>query len=444
MEIVYLPIGELKPFQKNPKRHPRRQIDALKKSMETFGYTNPVIINKDNMVVAGHGRLLAAKELGFTEIPTIKLDLPYEKAVAYVLADNRLAELAENDDKLTAEILEMVKDNPDIDMEAVGYNDSEMETLLKEIQKHDNIYKPGGGPQTKVDEFINDAEKALYADEEAKELFKGRSTVLYTYSGGMDSTFALLWGLRNFPNLKHVPIFSDTGYEFPGMTAHIHAVCKHLGVEPVIVRPKIDIFSYWQEKGRFFNMIVPECQSNLIFEPIDEYISTYDPSDVIILSGSRGDQVRRLSKKSKTSGSMNPKMKDYQYYHPCFDITYEIEYQTVMESGIPIWEGYAMGFKRSACWCCPGQSSQQAYALQKNYPGLANVIRRWEKKLNMNFKSKDKNFDSLVEYWEKKLARKAEMEAKGETIEDEVDNDDRWISSGEELSEDDLIKYGRE
>lgn len=444
MEIKYLPVTDLKPFHRNPKKHTPTQVQMLKKSMETFGYTQPILINSDNMIIAGHGRLLAVKELGLTEVPTIKIDLPYEKAVAYVLADNRLAEIAETDDRLVAEILQETSEIPGFDLEAVGYATDELDTLLKDIQKHDNIYKPGQGNATVVEEFTNDEKKALYADDEAKELFSDRSTVLYTYSGGMDSSFALLWGLRNYPDLVHTPIFSDTGYEFPGMVAHIKAVCEHLGVEPVIVRPKIDIFAYWQEKNRFFNMIVPECQSNLIFEPIDEYISTYDPKDVIILSGSRGDQVRRLSKKSKTSGSMNPKMKDYQYYHPCFDITYEIEYKTVMESGIPIWEGYAMGFKRSACWCCPGQSSQQAYALQKNYPGLANVIRRWEKKLNMNFKSKEKNFDSLIVYWEKKLAKKAEMEAKGEIIEDEIDNEDRWISSGEELTDNDLIQYGRE
>lgn len=444
MEIIYRLIDELKPFQKNPNKHPTKQLERLEESLKTFGWTNPILISQDNMIVAGHARYEVAKKLGFTKVPTIYLDLPYEKAVAYVLADNQLARLAEPDLKYEAEILNMINEQPDITLEAVGYDDLEMEALLKEIQKHDNIYKPGEGNGTTVEEFTGDEQKALYADDEAKELFKTRSTLLYTYSGGMDSSFALLWGLRNFPDKKHVPIFSDTGYEFPGMVAHIHAVSEHLGVEAVIVHPKIDIFSYWQEKGRFFNMIVPECQSNLIYEPIDEYVQTYDPEDVIILSGSRGDQVRRLSKKSKTSGSMNPKMKDYQYYHPCFDITYEVEYKTVMDSGIPIWEGYSMGFKRSACWCCPGQSSQQAYALQKNYPGLANVIRRWEKKLGMYFKSKDKNFDALIVYWEKKLAKKAEMEAKGEFVEDEIDNEDRWISSGEELTDNDLIQYGRE
>ncbi|WP_319508908.1 ParB/Srx family N-terminal domain-containing protein [uncultured Methanolobus sp.] len=70
-----------------PKRHPENQMSALKKSMSEFGWTNPILVTADKMVVAGHARLQAALELGFTEVPVITLDLPYEKAVAYVIAD---------------------------------------------------------------------------------------------------------------------------------------------------------------------------------------------------------------------------------------------------------------------------------------------------------------------------------------------------------------------
>ena len=127
-----------------------------------------------------------------------------------------------------------------------------------------------------------------------KSDFAGKSTVLVIYSGGKDSTFALLWAKSNFPDKKIVAIFSDTGVEFPGMTAHIRDVCLHVGVEYKIVKPEVDVWEYWAEKGRFFSLIFPECQSMLVYDPINAYIRTYDSNNVIVIDGSRGDQVRSV------------------------------------------------------------------------------------------------------------------------------------------------------
>jgi DNA modification methylase len=130
MDITTMDIDDLKPFEKNPKKHPEDQINVLKKSMQEFGWTNPILIAADNMVVAGHARLQAAKELKFNEVPVIKLDMPYEKAVAYVITDNRVAELAETDDELMAELLREVVDIPDFDFEATGYTMDDLDELI--------------------------------------------------------------------------------------------------------------------------------------------------------------------------------------------------------------------------------------------------------------------------------------------------------------------------
>lgn len=130
MHVSNIPITELKPFAKNPKKHPENQMQMLKKSMKEFGWTNPILIADDNMVVAGHARLQAATELGFTEVPVIKLDMPYEKAVAYVIADNRLAELAETDNILMQELLSEVIKLEDFDFEATGYTVDDLDKLI--------------------------------------------------------------------------------------------------------------------------------------------------------------------------------------------------------------------------------------------------------------------------------------------------------------------------
>jgi DNA modification methylase len=131
LEIIYKSPSELKPFQKNPYNHPEKQLSMLKKSMREFGFTSPVLISQDNMVIAGHARLKAAQEIGLSEVPTIFIDLPYEKAVAYVIADNQLAKLAEEDRDLLGELLQGINDIPDFDIEAVGFSSEDIDTLLK-------------------------------------------------------------------------------------------------------------------------------------------------------------------------------------------------------------------------------------------------------------------------------------------------------------------------
>lgn len=151
MEIKLLPLDQLKPFAKNPNKHPDKQINSLKKSMREFGFTSPILLSQDNMVIAGHARLQAATELGLNDVPTIFIDLPYEKAVAYVIADNQLARLAEVDTELMRELLEGVLQIPDFDIEAIGFDLDEVNGLLdvEPLEVREDIFDPDEEVETR-------------------------------------------------------------------------------------------------------------------------------------------------------------------------------------------------------------------------------------------------------------------------------------------------------
>jgi DNA modification methylase len=104
--ILYRPIDQLKPDPANPRRHSKKQIRQIRNSIEAFGFVVPILIDGDGNVIAGHGRLLAAKELGWSEVPTLCLDhLSRAQARAFMIADNRLTEIATWDDRLLAQQL---------------------------------------------------------------------------------------------------------------------------------------------------------------------------------------------------------------------------------------------------------------------------------------------------------------------------------------------------
>src|SRR5450759_1976465 len=92
-ELQYRPVGDLKNNPRNARVHSKHQIRQIASSIKAFGFTNPVLLDKDNTIVAGHGRVAAAKLLGISDVPTIRLEnLSSDQLRAYVLADNRLAE----------------------------------------------------------------------------------------------------------------------------------------------------------------------------------------------------------------------------------------------------------------------------------------------------------------------------------------------------------------
>lgn len=94
MKITNKNIAVLIPYANNAKKHPEEQVSKIAASIKEFGFNNPILIDKDNGVIAGHGRLLAAKKLGLEEVPTICLDhLTEAQKKAYILADNRLGEI---------------------------------------------------------------------------------------------------------------------------------------------------------------------------------------------------------------------------------------------------------------------------------------------------------------------------------------------------------------
>lgn len=131
MPIVWKPIKELKPYKKNAKKHTKEQVKQIANSIQEFGFTQPVLIDKQNNVVAGHGRILGAKQAGYKQVPTLCLDdLTEEQIKAYRLADNKLNE-SPWDDVLLRQSLDEIEE---LDMSLFGFD------LAKEIEEEEQKY----------------------------------------------------------------------------------------------------------------------------------------------------------------------------------------------------------------------------------------------------------------------------------------------------------------
>lgn len=103
LAIVYQPVDTLAPYPSNARTHSKRQIRQIAASIKEFGFTNPVLIDRNKTIIAGHGRIEAAKLLGMDEVPTIRLEgLTGDQIRAYIIADNRLAEKAGWDNSILA------------------------------------------------------------------------------------------------------------------------------------------------------------------------------------------------------------------------------------------------------------------------------------------------------------------------------------------------------
>lgn len=155
LEIIYQPVDALKPDPRNPRVHTRDQIRAIALSIESYGFLVPLLVRNQNELIAGHGRWLAAKEQGLREVPTIRIEHLTEAQIrAFMIADNRLTEIATWDDKLLAEQLnELSLVNLDFSLEATGFTmgeiDFRIQGLSAEVEGKDDpadTLPPAGQP----------------------------------------------------------------------------------------------------------------------------------------------------------------------------------------------------------------------------------------------------------------------------------------------------------
>lgn len=135
LNIVYRNIKELKPYKKNAKKHPKEQVERIANSIKEFGFFEhrAVAIDSDDNVVEGHGRILAAKKAGLTQIPTICLDdMTEEQIKAWRLIENKTAESSYDEAMISKEIEELLQS--DIDMEAFGFSVDILEDETVEVE----------------------------------------------------------------------------------------------------------------------------------------------------------------------------------------------------------------------------------------------------------------------------------------------------------------------
>ena len=131
-KLVHWPIERVRPYERNPRTHSPEQITRIAASLLEFGWTNPILVDADGGIVAGHGRLLAAKELGMATVPVIELPhLTEAQRRAYIIADNRLALDAGWDEDLLAEELKALGEL-DFNLELTGFDLDELHDLLED------------------------------------------------------------------------------------------------------------------------------------------------------------------------------------------------------------------------------------------------------------------------------------------------------------------------
>src|SRR6184192_3928674 len=144
LSIVYQAVDSLKPRLTNPRTHSKKQIAQIANAIRLFGFTNPVLVDDANGIVAGHGRVKGAKAVGLVQVPTVRLsDMSEAEIRAYVIADNRLAENAGWDRALLGlELQYLTELEIGFDVTVTGFELPEIDILIGELSLAANDNDP--------------------------------------------------------------------------------------------------------------------------------------------------------------------------------------------------------------------------------------------------------------------------------------------------------------
>ena len=179
MKIETLKTSDLIPYARNARTHSDAQVAQIAGSIREFGFANPVLIDSENGIIAGHGRVMAAIKLGLNKVPCVRLDhLSENQKRAYIIADNKLALNAGWDDDMLELELGELKDE-DFDLGLLGFSDDELGSFDVEEADMPKLSDADKAPFQQMTFTVHDeqAEDVLAAMDKAKSMGHGKSAV---------------------------------------------------------------------------------------------------------------------------------------------------------------------------------------------------------------------------------------------------------------------------
>ena len=234
-EIQRRKIDDLIPYMNNPKEHPPEQIDKIASSIKDYGFVQPLVIDEENEIIIGHGRLEAAKKLGLDEVPVVvKDDLNEAQVKALRIADNKVAESEWDYEALATEFDEL--DFEDFDLDMTGFEDDEIDDIWEDLEPEPEVEEDG------FDEEVNEDEPSVTELGDLIEL--GRHRLVCGDSTSESAVKKLI--LDNEINLG----FHDPPYG-------------------------IDVVGNQDEKGQIGGSVIGECQK---YKPVKGDNEEYDPA----------------------------------------------------------------------------------------------------------------------------------------------------------------------
>jgi len=201
-QVLLKNIEELKPYKQNARKHSEKQISKIADSIRQFDFNNPILIDRSNTIIAGHGRWEAAKKLKMAQVPTLCLDhLSPDEVRAYVLADNKLAEMAGWDQELLAiELQHLTSIDLDFNVEILGFDAGEIDFII------------GGDVKEKLDpaDEVVEPQTDVPATTKRGDLWMLGHHRLYCGDSLEEASYATLMG-----DEKAQMVFTDPPYNVP-------------------------------------------------------------------------------------------------------------------------------------------------------------------------------------------------------------------------------------
>lgn len=148
MKLERVRLDKLHLHPSNPRLHDERNIDAIKASLQAFGQQKPIIIDAKNVVLAGNGTVMAARDLGWKDIVAQRTTLKGASAIAYLIGDNRCSDLSSFDDPTLAELLKPFEKSRQVNLASIGYSQDDLDKLLHEVSE---TFKEGAEDPPRLD-----------------------------------------------------------------------------------------------------------------------------------------------------------------------------------------------------------------------------------------------------------------------------------------------------